>query len=52
MSIESAKNKIYEIRADKSLNEAEKSRLLSELYPVAYQDETPESLGVKFYRSL
>lgn len=52
MSIESAKNKIYEIRADKSLNEAEKSRLLSELYPVAYQDETPESLGVSFSRSL
>lgn len=46
MSKESALDKISEVRADKSLNDGERNQKLSELYPIAYQDQDSKSLGI------
>ncbi len=46
MSRDTALSKIAEIRADSNIPEHQKTSMLSELYPVAYQDQDAKSLGI------
>lgn len=46
MSRDTALSKIAEIRADRNIPEHQKTSMLAELYPVAYQDQDAKSLGI------
>ena len=46
MSKDTALSRIAEIRADRNIPEHQKTSMLAELYPVAYQDQNAKSLGI------